>query len=555
MRRGRALDLGDALGQLACMKPHRPWLVAGLCWGCASAPALDASRSTEPASPPKGALGSPDPGGETIAASSAEATSAPAPLAPAPFRRVGELPLRLYVLDDGRVVGERDRDPGATEIDGWRSNDRGARSLEPAWVSEFFLLRGNRFERIGWHFGYSLGPVVQRVVGAPDGAIDELRWWGGARTNLLEVETLVGPRSRIRSRDGWTAWAGPRTWGGTTLAITQGVISSIVSLRGPDIKLQPTPDPSCWHGLRVNPSALWSTDEELFAFGTGCEDGGFVEVWKRGQTRGRVLRYDAGAIPAELVVPLVPGGEPSWVWRGDDGKTYLAGERPQVYSGERFEPVAEAAPPPAFRSRDGRLYRAKGRWAESSGRDWGRLRWAPRLFELVDGVEREVALPAPEPSLHVFEGTLWVHTSDDQLHRLDDGSPSSASFDIEGGPVPRVSPAQRAAAVAPGGPHCWNNVVVLYTMSKVTPDDYDFPLTRKALRGQARFRGMKLAVTRDGGERFLVGMGGDFALARELAAHVEKNVAGAKPRIVCAEPQVIRELDVDLVTGELRKAN
>lgn len=61
---------------------------------------------------------------------------------------------------------------------------------------------------------------------------------------------------------------------------------------------------------------------------------------------------------------------------------------------------------------------------------WGH--WAPRLFEVVDGVEREVALPGPEPLLHVFNGTLWVHTRDGKLHKLDDGGPFEA-FEIGGG--------------------------------------------------------------------------------------------------------------------------
>jgi hypothetical protein len=46
----------------------------------------------------------------------------------------------------------------------------------------------------------------------------------------------------------------------------------------------------------------------------------------------------------------------------------------------------------------------------------------------------------------------------------------------------------RVTRALPGSPACGSNVVVLYGFTKVTPDDYDFPLTRKALKAPVRGR-------------------------------------------------------------------
>ncbi|MBK6517647.1 MAG: hypothetical protein IPG04_26905 [Polyangiaceae bacterium] len=103
------------------------------------------------------------------------------------------------------------------------------------------------------------------------------------------------------------------------------------------------------------------------------------------------------------------------------------------------------------------------------------------------------------------------------------------------------------------GKDCTSNVVVLFGFTKVTPDDYDFPKTREALKGQTGLSDVKLAVTQEFGKRYFVAMTPDFVKAQKLAAVVSEKVKGSKPQVVCAEPQVLRELKLDWKTGAVVK--
>jgi hypothetical protein len=94
---------------------------------------------------------------------------------------------------------------------------------------------------------------------------------------------------------------------------------------------------------------------------------------------------------------------------------------------------------------------------------------------------------------------------------------------------------------------------VLYGFTKVTPDDYDFPLTRKALKGQTHFEKARFVVAKDGGQKFFTAIVPDVAMGRKLVARIEKEVQGSKPQLVCAEPEIVREVKLDLKTGEVLK--
>jgi hypothetical protein len=110
---------------------------------------------------------------------------------------------------------------------------------------------------------------------------------------------------------------------------------------------------------------------------------------------------------------------------------------------------------------------------------------------------------------------------------------------------------KRVTRARPASPDCKTNVVVLYGFTKVTPDDYDFPLTRKALKGKKQFADVKFAVTREAGQKFFVGLTDSFTRGRALADVIRKDVQGSSPQVVCAEPELVRELKIDLATGDV----
>lgn len=128
----------------------------------------------------------------------------------------------------------------------------------------------------------------------------------------------------------------------------------------------------------------------------------------------------------------------------------------------------------------------------------------------------------------------------------------------EGSPAPRIEkipePRLRVGTTRPLGPGCKEPLAVLFAMSKVAPDEYDFPATRKALKGQLRFRGTELLVGRDAGRRYLVAKPPSIAIGRELVALIEKQVPGSRPQLVCGQPaEIVRSFRLDLGTGELVK--
>jgi hypothetical protein len=80
-----------------------------------------------------------------------------------------------------------------------------------------------------------------------------------------------------------------------------------------------------------------------------------------------------------------------------------------------------------------------------------------------------------------------------------------------------------------GGPRCKDNVVILYGFTKVTPDDYDFPLTRKALKGHTELKDVKFVVTKDYGKKFFAAKTPSFDVAKKVSKVIEDGVKGAKP--------------------------
>lgn len=128
----------------------------------------------------------------------------------------------------------------------------------------------------------------------------------------------------------------------------------------------------------------------------------------------------------------------------------------------------------------------------------------------------------------------------------------------EGSAAPRIEkipePKLRVGTTRPLGPGCKEPLAVLFAMSKIAPDDYDFPATRKALKGQLRFRGTELLVGRDAGRRYLVAKPPSIAIGRELVALIEKQVPSSRPQLVCGRPAaIVRPFRLDLGTGELVK--
>ena len=93
--------------------------------------------------------------------------------------------------------------------------------------------------------------------------------------------------------------------------------------------------------------------------------------------------------------------------------------------------------------------------------------------------------------------------------------------------------------------------VMLYAATKTTPKDYDYPLTRAALKGHKEFAGVVFAETEELGRHYFGAFVPKLNLARKLVKVVEKGVKGSKPVALCRSPNKVRILGIDLATGNV----
>ncbi|NUO48667.1 MAG: hypothetical protein HOV80_07410, partial [Polyangiaceae bacterium] len=185
----------------------------------------------------------------------------------------------------------------------------------------------------------------------------------------------------------------------------------------------------------------------------------------------------------------------------------------------------------------------------------------PQLFKF-DGKEwKPITLPvAPTSVATDGEGTVWVSAGTTLFRTPKKAGEKSVAVTA---PKTNAAPSGGGSAGSSGqkffksprqaGPLCPSNLVVLYGFTKVTPDDYDFPLTRKALKGHTEYEKSRFVVAKDGGQKFFSAIVPDVKSGRKLVELIEKEVKGSKPQLVCAEPEIVREVKIDLKSGDVIK--
>jgi hypothetical protein len=95
-------------------------------------------------------------------------------------------------------------------------------------------------------------------------------------------------------------------------------------------------------------------------------------------------------------------------------------------------------------------------------------------------------------------------------------------------------------------------VALLARLSKSAPKGYDFPQTRKALRGHTELEGTQFIETEIANQRFLAAKVKSLGAGQALVGLVAVGVKGTRPELVCATPKVTRTIAIDLATGALQ---
>jgi hypothetical protein len=151
-------------------------------------------------------------------------------------------------------------------------------------------------------------------------------------------------------------------------------------------------------------------------------------------------------------------------------------------------------------------------------------------------------------------GAMVVLASDENGRRtlLLDVKPETV-IDLEQAAPPRGSGAPRPRAV-PATAGCTSPYVVLYQLGRTAPRDYDFPLTRAALKGHTELAGLRFAETEDAGQRYLVAVPASVDQGARLIAVLRAELRDARPQLLCGSPPSARRtFTIDPATGALQK--
>ncbi|HET9956697.1 MAG TPA: hypothetical protein VFQ61_19510 [Polyangiaceae bacterium] len=206
-------------------------------------------------------------------------------------------------------------------------------------------------------------------------------------------------------------------------------------------------------------------------------------------------------------------------------------------------------------------------WRRRAGEEWQGLPLISSLRKaaLEPGVLREGAHLGEAKSVEVR--SFWPKTATDvwALAQLNSGGSGSAagkrSFLLHTheatGPLPTLDDIDRAdrQISVPGPPVSWCRTpfVLLYTLGRNAPADYDYPATRAALKGHTEFGEAEFIEFARNGRRYFGARVADFELGRKLSELVGKRVPGSTPELVCHDPVGSRVLRIELETGKLRQ--
>lgn len=381
--------------------------------------------------------------------------------------------------------------------------------------------------------------------------------------------------------------------------------------RGPGPALAPSTVKGCSNAI-LKHALLAAQDGALLGLGQLCEEGEApdifrpshgvlaVERWPKDDGKSRIEPLPGGP----RLSPDVEGadqvgwffeGNKTWVWASVLGPDKAAKPYIAVHDGSSWKdlsPPSGGALSSVLRRKDGLLaIGEKGAWALADGSsEWkavqvpeGPLRFAEQdlegrvwaafgggLFRWTSGGKEFTRIPLPDvdgaPSVpaHLLftdqgEALLKVTTGGQvallrsQVNMLQPTANQPAEAVVKG-PLGALKEGVAYGRVTAAHPGCKEPFVQMFKLNKVAPADYDFPLTRKALKGHTEFGGVGFLEAQDGPHRYFIAKVKTVEQGRKLAEVIRKGVKDSSPQVLCGQPaKVNRELKIDLRSGDLVK--
>ncbi|HEY3498482.1 MAG TPA: hypothetical protein VGK73_27515 [Polyangiaceae bacterium] len=521
-------------------------LIGAACGGSTAPPESAGERSRQP---------SPQPAAPATPAASNTPPASPMP-PESPFKVLGELPEEAYLFGAGQRGFVASQGGIVYALDG------------DEVVHDPLLQRGFSEEPM-----YSL----EAITGSwPDSAWLSTTHPAG-RTGFTKLWRWNGKRwAHQQSTTESFFIVGVRPWtGGRQLAVEQAgmmfdasfrLLSGNKNVTLPVIARRKNIESFCYTNIRVEAFDTLPSGE-VFAAGLRCDDeegaeGLTVARWAAGAKNATTdLLPDTGVYSFRAVTGLavrsatdVYVSAEQGVWneaaRDHDRSTYLAHfdgsrwekvpskvpgivktlsltadrqllvttDRGELYVGASFETLA-ALPLPAELFQDGLAPRVTSVWSHAPGDLWA-----------IANLALANSRPAPRPT-----GSFYL------LHTRPATKPL---------PTPQEFARKEQAYRLPGPPVDWCTTpfVLLYTLGKKAPADYDYPSTRAALKGQKQFaiEGVEFVEFERMGRRYFGARVPDFSLGKKLMTLVKEKVPGSTPELVCHDPPTLRKLTVDL---------
>ncbi len=365
--------------------------------------------------------------------------------------------------------------------------------------------------------------------------------WGGARWVETRVPEIGG------------AILGAYPWRKSTVLLTSYRMggSDFIRLDGSDAIPEHGPaarDPDAWCRTPLDPQDAVAYPGGLAAVGAPCSAVSrlLVERWSA----------DAAAGVLDVLLPLAKGDAvtaASIAGASRDelyvGATVRSDRHPRPYlarfDGKAWTEVGTPVPGGIVsiaRGADGALWIVEEGvpsrlWTSRPGGAWTPVPLPRREDGKPLVVERVQVAP---------DGTVWL-TAGGLLLRTGPARATFAWHDADCPPVVTARPATRCSAYE----HVF---VLLYTLAKTTPPDYDFPALRAALKGHGELSSFRFAETEENGRRYLVAFPEHatfepLSYGTTLARLVKDKVPGSSPTLLCGSPRVVRELRVDTASG------
>ncbi len=281
---------------------------------------------------------------------------------------------------------------------------------------------------------------------------------------------------------------------------------------------------------------------EVFAAGSSCEgEQAAVEWWAPGETHGK-LQQLGGEDPQNAVFVLPASASDVWVVASSYRKTTIAHFDGSAW---KVEPNTFAHPLiSASLAKDGTLWAvSRSPWDQKHPQGDVYKRPSGGTWTLVPLPEGETK---PATIVAAPDGTIWVGADDGLLATIaPKGDVQSLDWKV-GQQFPTGVNVPKAATEG-----CDSIYVLMYGITKVTPKDYDFPMTRKALAGHPELKDARFAVTEDNGHQYFGAFVPTLAMGKKIEKLVKDKVKGSKPAVLCSAPKTVRELHIDLATGNV----